>query len=195
MKKNILISLIILFTLVSNAHSQQVRMAQPEPKQKTGEISILAYYSKTTYGDDVYATSRKFTGAFGLHMTPLTELEVAFTSTNTFFKQQSIQTVTVEEKILSASFVQTLVPPDFLIQPYLKLGGAQYNRKQNSTIAGLKSPEVYTKSPSVLAGGGLRIFVLGQFSIKMEMLMYFPELKFKQGKDNFSFEAGMGWAF
>ncbi len=162
---------------------------------QTGEMSFLVSFSKSTYGDDNYSTNKKYTLSAGYNLTPVTEIEIGFTTSESYYKNSYYQTVTQNDQTLSASFVQFLVPQDFYFQPYVKAGAAQYNRKQNGTIYGVATPEVYTKSPSGLAGAGARMFFFGNFSFKIEAVMYFPDFKYGKGKDNYSVEGGLSFRF
>ncbi|MBI2605501.1 MAG: porin family protein [Deltaproteobacteria bacterium] len=160
-----------------------------------GEMSLLGSYSKTTYGADSYATSKRYTASLGYNLTLLTQVEVAYTTVNRYFRQADVQSVTVEEQTLSASLVQTLVPPDWYFQPYVKGGAAQYNRRQNGSVNGIPTREVYTKSPSFVLGAGARVFFMRNFSFNAEFITYFPDLKWPEGKNNIAFEGGLSWHF
>ena len=138
---------VFVFNLIFMPHA----MSQEMP-QRRGAMSLIGFYSKSTYGEQVYSTTRRYTAAISANLTAVTELELAFINQDYFFKQAAIQTVKINEKTLSLSLIQTLVPVDWVFQPYVKGGAAQYNRKQNSTLYGIPTPEVYTKSPSFLLG-------------------------------------------
>lgn len=188
LKKSVLF--IFVFTIIIFAPWNHLYAAM-----QTGEMSLLASYSKSTYGDDNYSTTKRYTISFGYNLTAITQVEIGYTYSDSYYKNSYYQTMNQNDQTLSASVVQFLVPQEFYFQPYVKAGAAQYNRRQNGTIYGIATPEVYTKSPSGVAGAGARMFFLGNFSFKLEAVMYFPDFKFAKGKDNFAIEGGLSFRF
>lgn len=160
-----------------------------------GEISVMGSYSKTNFGNNTFSTTRRYTGAAAVNLTPVTQVELSYTYTDTFFNYDPIQTTSINEQVLSLSVVQSLVPPNWIIQPYGKGGVAQYNREQSGTVAGIPSAKTSSKSPSAVLGAGLRIYLLKNFSLKIEGVTYLPDMKFEEAKNNFSFQGGFGWSF
>lgn len=163
--------------------------------QPEGEVSAMMSYSKTDYGNNSYSTTRRYMFAAALNVTPATQVELSFTNTDTFLNYDPVQTATVQEQVLALSAVQALVPPEFIVQPYGKAGFAQYNRKRTGTTYGVPDRDVYTKDPSVVLGGGVKIFLLRQFSLKVEAVTYLPKFKFGGATDNYSIQGGVGWHF
>ncbi len=179
-----LVFILVIFSPLKSVWANQI-----------GEISVLGSYSKSTFGADNYSTTKKYTFSVGYNLTPITQVEIGFTYSDNYYKNSYIQTVTQNEQTLSATLVQFLVPPEFYFQPYVKAGAAQYNRRQNGSIYGVATPEVYTKSPSGVAGAGARMFFLTNFSFKVEGVMYFPDFKYSEGKNNYGFEGGLSFHF
>lgn len=160
-----------------------------------GEVSVTASFSKTDYGNNSYSTTRRYTAAAGINITPVTQIELSYMYSDTFLNYDPIQTTSINDQVLSLSLVQSLVPPEFVFQPYAKAGVAQYNRKRTGTTYGVPDREINTKDPSAVLGGGVRIFLLRQFSLKVEAVTYLPKLKFGSADDNFSVQGGVGWHF
>lgn len=160
-----------------------------------GELSLMGSYSKTDYGNNTYSTSRHYTGTLGVNFTPVTELELSYSYTDSFFNQDPVQTSKVNEQSLGLSIVQALLPPKTIIQPYVKGGAAQYNRKQSGTTAGIPSAPVSTKSPSGILGAGIKIYLLHNFSLKLEAVSYLPNFNISAAKNNFSVEGGISWDY
>lgn len=156
----------------------------------TGEGSLMGSYSKTNYGNNAFTTTKRYTIAAGVFITPVTEIEISFMYSDSFFNYDPVQTTSVNEQILSASVIQSIVPPSFIIQPYGKFGVAQYNRRQEGTISGVPTAPTESKSPSAIIGAGARIFLLRNFSLRVEGITYLPDLKFGDAKDNFSVQVG-----
>ena len=160
-----------------------------------GELSFTINFSRTDFGNNAYSTARRYTTALGVNLTPVTIIELSYFYSDTFFNQDPVQTTSINDQALGLSLIQAIVPPDWVIQPYVKAGAAQYNRKQSGTVAGIPTRETTTMSPSALIGGGVRIFLLRNFSLKLEGVTYLPDLKFSQANKNFGVEGGFGWHF
>jgi hypothetical protein len=171
---------------------------KPEPKDKGGlhgELSAMGSYSRTQYGDDAVSVTRRYTAALGVNITATTEIELSFASSESFFNNNPTQTLSVREQNLGLSVVQGLTPRSWPLQPYVKLGAAQYNRKQTGTTQGVPDREIETKSPSAILGGGLRIFILRNFSLKGEAVTYLPNMHVSQARNNLNAQVGFGWEF
>ncbi len=188
-KKLVLLKIILLMSLVSFAH------AQTQTQTQTGEVSVMGSYSKSNLGTDSFSTTKRYAATAGYNLTPITEIELSFTYTDTFINYGTIQTTSINTQVLSLSVVQTLTPPDFPVQLYAKGGFAQYNRRQNGTIYGIPTGEVYTKSPSLVLGAGIRAFFLRSFSVKIEADSFLPDMKPAKFSENFSVQGGLGWHF
>lgn len=161
------------------------------------EISLMASYSKTDYGSGNFTRSRRYTGSLGLNITSVTELELSYSYAESYYNQSSgpYQTISTNEQSLSLSIVQTLVPSSWPVQPYIKVGAAQYNRKQKGTEDGIPTREVVSKSPSGVAGAGLRIFITRHFSLKAEVTSYIADFRMSEAKNNVAAQVGIGVHF
>lgn len=166
-----------------------------EAHARRGQISFMASYSKSNYGNNSYSTQRKYTFAAAMNLTPITEIELSFTTSKSFINYDPFQTTTTHDAILGLSLIQIIVPPQWPIQPYGKIGAAQYNRKQTGTINGVPIAPTSTKSPSAILGAGIRAFMMNAFSLKVEAVTYLPDMEFDQAKNNYSVQAGLGWHF
>ena len=160
-----------------------------------GELSVTGSYSKSNLGNNAYSTSRRYMAALGVNLTSVTEIELSYTDTKSFFNYDPVQTTTVTEQALSLSLIQSLVPSSWIFQPYVKVGGAQYNRQQSGTISGVPTTPTESKSPSAVLGGGVRIYLLMNFSLEVEGVTFLPDMKISQAKDNFSATGGVSWHF
>lgn len=159
----------------------------------TGEISLMGGYSKSTYGPNSYSTTRRYSASLGVNFTTTTEIELSYTYTDSFINDQPYQTTSTNEQVLALSLVQTLVPMNWPIQPYVRAGGAQYNKKQTGTVSGIPVPDVTSKSPSAVVGAGIRIIFFRVFSLKAEGVTYLPE--HTQVTKNFALQVGLGINF
>ena len=160
-----------------------------------GELTAMGGYSRTNYSGRSYSTTKRYTGGLAVNLTSVTQIEASYTYTDTFFNYDPIQTTQTNEQILSLSLIQAIVPSSWVIQPYVKAGGAQYNRKQSGTIDGVPTTPSNTKSPSLVLGAGVRLYLLRNFSLKVELVSYLPDFKIRGLKDNFNAQGGISWHF
>lgn len=160
-----------------------------------GELSFMISYSKTDYGNNSYSKTTRYMGGAAVNLTPVTQIELSYTNTDTYMNYEPIQTVEINEQVLALSLIQSIVPPDFIFQPYGKAGAAQYNRRRRGVTYGVPDREILTKDPSAVLGAGVRIFLLKQFSLKVEAVTYLPNLEFGSADDNFSVQGGASWRF
>jgi hypothetical protein len=162
-----------------------------------GEISVLGAYSKSNFGGGNFTRTRRYTASFALNLTSITEIEASYMYSDSFYNQSSgpVQTISTNEQSLALSLVQTLVPASWPIQPYVKAGAAQYNRRQRGTEDGVATREVSTKSPSAVVGAGLRIILFGGFSVKGEVTSIIADFRWRDAKNNVNAQVGLGWNF
>ncbi len=184
----------VTLLLLSNMAQSGPRPLSRGSHSPTGQASIMASYSKSDNGNHSYSTERRYTATLSINLTSVTEIELSFTSSKNFVNYDPYQTTTTYSDILGLSFIQTLVPANWPLQPYAKAGIGQYNRKQEGTINGIANTPVTTKSPSAILGGGLRIFVASAFSLKIEAVAYLPNMR-GPIRNNYSAQAGVGWHF
>ncbi|MBI3557441.1 MAG: outer membrane beta-barrel protein [Deltaproteobacteria bacterium] len=189
------IFLLIWLAPLSSLHAASSEKASQNNAGSLGEISLMGSFSKSDFGNGTYSTTRRYTATFGLNLNVLTELEVSYAYTDNFFNGNPVQTTSVNEQSLGLSLVQGLLPPKMVIAPYVKVGAAQYNRTQNGSISGIPTTPQVEKSPSGILGGGLRIFLLRNFSLKIEVVTYLPNFNISGAKNNFSAQGGIGWEF
>lgn len=160
-----------------------------------GELSFMGMYTKTNFGGGAYTTTRRYTLTVAVYLTSTSEVEASYNYTDTFFNYDPIQTISINEQTLALSLIQALVPRQWIVQPYGKVGAAQYNRMQSGTTDGRPTTPTSSKSPSMILGGGVRIFFLRNFSLKVEAVTFLPDLQFSQASNNFSVQGGVGWNF
>jgi hypothetical protein len=159
------------------------------------ELSLRGNYSKTNYGVGAYSTTKRYSISLGMNITPITEFEVGFMNEDSLYKNAEIQVVETREQSLYGSLVQTLVPPSFIFQPYIKGGAAQYNRKQTGRIYGVPTESIDTKSPSFLIGGGIRLYFTQHIAFRVEAISYMTNFKPSEAKNNFAVEVGVTLAY
>lgn len=160
-----------------------------------GELSLMGSYSKTDYGNGSYSASRRYSVTLGYNFTTTTEIEISYSISDSFFDNDPYQTTSINEQALGLSIVQSLVPRSWYIQPYVKVGAAQYNREQSGTIGTIPTTSTSSKSPSGLLGGGVRVYLLRNFSLKVEGVTYLPDMQIAEANKNFAVQGGAGWEF
>lgn len=158
-------------------------------------LSGMGMYSRVRYNNSAESVTRRYTAAIGVLLTSITEIEFSYTRATTDFQDDPIQTNHTEERIMSGSLVQTLVPSSWVVQPYVKLGGAHYVRKQSGTIYGVATEPTESRSPSALIGGGMRFILSSTFSIKGEVVSIVPHMHWKDAENNVQYQVGVGIQF
>ncbi len=168
----------------------------PTAKAQTFELSLLAGFSKTSYGEGTYTKSSRFTGSLAVNITSLTQIELGYTDSRSRYVSNSAtssSTTQTWDRNLSLAIVQSLLPKSFIVQPFIKGGAAQLYRIQKLTYDGVAQPESVLKQPSGVLGAGLRIFLHRNISLKCELTTYLPNFHISAAKDNYDWEAGLSF--
>ena len=170
------------------------------------EISGTIAYGKANLGGNAYSRQNRYSGEIAWRFTKVSALEASYMRSRTKISQpinldfllfQTIhQAVTYDDHVMSLSWVQNLVPANFIVQPYFKIGGGRLLRRQTVEYSALFSKqEVTQKSDTGVAGVGLRIFLTKNMAIKGEVVTYVPKFRFSTWKDSQMFSVGLSWVF
>jgi len=109
-----------------------------------------------------------YRGAFGFHFTQVSGVELSYSMITTQYESSLNAGITVKDRIYSFRWVQSLVPRNTPVQPYIKVGVGQLNRNASGLISG--------KTDAVILdlAVGIRIFVSQQIAFNLEVNSY-PE--------------------
>ena len=167
------------------------------PSRPHWEVSLMGSFSRSDYGNGSYSKNRRYSGSISYYLTTTTEIEASYNDARSFYNYEPSphQTTDTWDRSLSLSVIQSLVPGNAILQPYLKGGGAQINRVESSTYNGVHQPDSTLKQPSAVLGAGVRISILHPLSIKFELTTFMPNFHISALKDNYDWEAGISFSF
>lgn len=159
------------------------------------ELSLLAGFSKTSYGGGTYSKSSRYTGSAAFYITSLTQIELSYTDSRSKYVSAATPNSTTQtwDRTLSLAIVQALLPKSFLLQPFVKGGAAQLYRIQKVTYDGVDQPDSVLKQPSGVLGAGVRFFFHTNISLKFELTTYLPNFRIMAAKDNYDWDAGLSF--
>jgi hypothetical protein len=159
------------------------------------EISGSAFYSQSSYGDSNFTWTRRWGVSVGYYFLALSEIE--FSVQDIFYKTKlgNREENSFHDQVYSVDWVQSLASKNATVQPYFKVGIGQLNREAVwKSAAGTTGPILYDSVTGV-AGAGFRVYVLKNFSLKVEASTYLMGGMVSTAKDNFSFTGGVSVYF
>lgn len=172
------------------------------------EISSMFSYGKSDLGNGAFSRQNRYSFSVGLRFTQVSAIEVSYLTSRiknftpsileTFVAGSVDQTVTYDDQVYSASWVQNFVSSKFMVQPYFKVGAGRFIRKQKVSYTGVLADdgsEIVQESVTGVAGLGLRIFLLKNMALKGELVSYMPKFRLSTWKDSQLFTAGLSWLF
>lgn len=170
------------------------------------EIGGTISYGRANLGRDAYTRQNRYTIDVAWRFTKVSAIELAYMRTRTKMSQpvyiDSVlfgtlqQSVTLNDQVYSASWVQNLVPANFIIQPYFKIGGGRLVRKQLVEYSNvIPKQEVSQETDTGVAGLGARFFMTKNMALKGEFVTYVPKFRFSQWKESQMFSVGLSWVF
>src|SRR3989344_803971 len=172
------------------------------------ELSGAVAYGKANLGPNASSRQNRYTAEFAWRFTKVSAIELSFMRTRSKMSQtvalNSVlvptltQALTYDDDVYSASCVQNLVPANFIIQPYFKVGGGRLIRKQkaeysNQTI--IENQEISQRVETGVGGVGCRLFLTKSMALKGELVTYVPRFQFSKWKDSQMFSVGLSWIF
>jgi hypothetical protein len=159
------------------------------------ETSAGFSFNKTTYGENSYSWTRRYSASFAFYFTEISSIELAYQDAYSRNKILGLEDTSFHDKIYSINWVQHLTPRDFPVQPYFKLGVGQLNRDAAGTYATGGNPPQHEDSATAIAGAGLKIYITKAFGLRGEATTYLTGAKIKTWKDNISATAGISIYF
>ncbi len=152
-------------------------------------------FNKTTYGDNSFSWTRRYTASFTYYFTEISSIELAYQDAYSRNKILGLEDTTFHDKVYSVNWVQHLTGRDFPVQPYFKVGIGQLNRNATGTYATGGSPPQSEDSLTAILGGGLKIYLTKTFGLRGEATSYLTGAKISTWKDNISATAGISIYF
>lgn len=170
------------------------------------EISALIAYSQSKFDEKTYSRQNRYTGEFAWHFTSVSAIEFSYSRSYTKIAQTVTtssllfptitESVTYDDTVYGASWVQGLLPADFLLMPYFKVGAGRMVRKQKVEYSALVNTQEFSqKADTGVAGAGVKITLTKSFSVKGELVSYMPNFKLSTWRDSEMFSVGLSWMF
>ena len=154
-------------------------------------LSLSAGYNRSNYGLDSYSWTRTLSGAVGLMVFPISELEVSYQDSLTRTHIVDYQDTSYHDQVYSLNWVQSVFPRRFFIQPFVKAGIGQLNREAFGSYANGARPPSRIDSVTGVLGAGLKIFFGRIIAIRTEATSYVDGGDFRTWQDNISITAGI----
>ncbi len=174
----------------------------------TVEISATLSYGKSELGNRAFTRQNRHSFSVAFRFTKVSAIEVSYLKSrtrvftpdvlNSIISEVVDQTVTYDDTVYSASWVQNLLPSRFILQPYFKIGSGRVVRKQNvhyTSILSSENSENIQASATGVAGVGVRLFLLKNMALKGEFVSYIPKFRLSTWKDSQLFTGGFSWLF
>jgi hypothetical protein len=159
------------------------------------ETSAGFSFNKTTYGDNSYSWTRRYSASIAYYFTEISSIELAYQDAYSRNKILGLEDTSFHDKIYSVNWVQHITGRDFPIQPYFKVGIGQLNRDAAGTYATGGNPPQREDSVTAILGGGLKLYLTKGFGLRGEVTSYLTGGKISSWKDNISATAGISIYF
>ncbi|MEO5969050.1 MAG: hypothetical protein ABIQ95_03915 [Bdellovibrionia bacterium] len=159
------------------------------------ELSGSFAFSSSNYGATGYRWKRSWEASVGYYLSDLTEIQISAEDIVDRTMLGNIEDTTFHDQIFSLEFVQSLLSKRFGFQPFVKAGVGQLLREGTGTYAGGVPPPFLMGSLTGILGGGLRIFINQQFSLKSEVTSYLRNGSISTWQDNFAVHFGFSYYF
>ena len=164
----------------------------PDKSTEAGqfEFGISVSYYQSNVADTSQTWSRRWSANISYTLFSATALEFEFQDVFNQTIVPGFQDTTVQDRILSLNWVQGLVPPDFRVQPYIKIGVGQLNRDLLATYTTMVAKAQIDSITAVLTAG-LKFFISRRISITAEATSYLSNGIIDTWKDNLGANVGV----
>lgn len=159
------------------------------------EISTGVSYRKSNYDAVSFSTTRTWGFSVSYRLYSLSNVEFSFENVVSRTKLGSVQDTQNKDQVYSANWVQSIMPKTSPIQPFVKLGVGQLNRKVTGHTNGIPPSVDEVNRLTVVLGVGLRIFMTQRFAIRMDGTSYLDGGDFGTLGDNFALKFGTSFFF
>lgn len=159
------------------------------------ETSAGFSFNKTTYGDDSYSWTRRYTASIAYYFTEISCIELAYQDAFSRNQISGLEDTSFHDKVYSVNWVQHLTGREYTFQPYFKVGIGQLNRDATGTYSTGGSPPKSEDSVTAIMGAGLKIYITKGFGLRGEATTYLTGAKISTWKDNISATAGISVYF
>jgi hypothetical protein len=154
------------------------------------ETSFGFSFNRTQYEGGSFNWTRRWGASIGYSFNDTSELEASFQDVYNRNKFIGFEDATYHDQIYSANWVQSLLGPGYSLQPYIKGGIGQLNRR-----AMVSNSSGITKSSSIgqltgVLGAGFKYHFTRTFAIRVEATSYLTGGRISTFKDNVAVQVG-----
>jgi hypothetical protein len=163
------------------------------------EVSLGFSYNRTNYSTpENYNTSNRWTTSLGYFFSESSEIELNFSDSREKTVLVDYQQSEFHDRVYSVSWVQSIFPRSYRIQPYARAGIGQLNR--DGTVDYYSSGEKISTSMTQdsltgVLGVGLKFPIINQLGFKSEAMTYLKGAAINTWKDNISVTLGFSFYF
>lgn len=162
------------------------------------ELSAGFFFHQTNYGGPSYRWTRQWNSAAAYHFFGHSGLEFSFYDIYELTKVDGVQDTWIHDQLYSINWIQSLVPEDFIFQPYVRTGIGQLNREQggeyifdDQTVSPARRKDAIT----VVLGGGAKIFLMKRMALRFDVTSYLDAGRISSYRDNIRTTVGTSFFF
>lgn len=152
-------------------------------------------YSKTNYSAGSYTKSSRYGVSGGYNFNEFSSIEFSYQNIYTRNHITNTEDSTYRDQVYSVNWAQNLLPKDFRVVPFIRLGAGQLNRSATITDALGREQQISQDTLTLLVGGGVRISFTRYFGLRIEGTSYLTNGKLRSWKDNYATQIGLSIYF
>lgn len=159
------------------------------------EISTGLNYNRSTYSGGSYSWTRRLGGSVGYNFSDSSSIELAYQKSRDRNHYEGFEDSVYDDTVKSVNMTWNLLGKQAIVQPYLKAGIGQLNRRAQVTLSTTQSQNQSLDQVTGVIGGGIRLYLTKQFAIRFEATSYLSGAKIKTWRDNFGSTLGGSFYF
>lgn len=159
------------------------------------ELSSGFSYSKTNYSAGSYTKSSRYGLSGGYNFNEFSSIEFSYQNIHTQNHITNTEDSTYKDQIYSINWAQNLMPKDYRVVPFIRLGAGQLNRSAKITDVLGREQQISQDTLTLLLGGGMRISFTKYFGLRIEGTSYLTNGKLRSWKDNYATQIGLSIYF
>ena len=154
------------------------------------ELGGAFAYNHNAYAGGSVTWMRSYSGTFGYYLTADSEVEFSYQDSTNEDYEPSVQDITYRDRVYSINFLYHFMDEASTFRPYSRVGLGQLNRDMTGWYQGGYAPGGRLDQVTVIAGLGLKVKLVGRFSLKAEATTYLSGGAISSWKDNVTINIG-----
>lgn len=159
------------------------------------EMSFGFSFNQSTYSEESYSWTRRWGANFGYQIMELTQLELGFQKVTDRTHLKNWEDTTMNDEIYSLNWVQNFTGKNAGIQPFVKAGVGQLNRRATGSYAFGSSPPAEVDSVIGILGFGTKIYLTKNLGLRGEVTSNLAGGSIRAWKDNIGVTLGFSFFF